>query len=221
MQCCSIDSWVPIALCKTGITEMKRISRLFLGVAGLSSLVFGLYCYQNRMDTPEVVVAQQPAIEVTPEILTAINQKLSIVKVAVPLGEIDVPVPDRTTLWGLHTIERGQFSASGRLFVAFEQGHAESDGHHVEITLGKPVLWGLDENFTTHVHDVSSVWSNDPHFVDNARKVGRSLLLSKACRDGAYTTSSVTASVLMTDFVKSIASGATVTVNTTDAHCAS
>lgn len=200
---------------------MKAFSRLFLGVAGLSSLVFGLYCYQNRIDIPEVVITQPPVIEVTPEVLTAINRKLSIVKVAVPLGGIDVPFPDRTALWGFHTIEHGQFSISGRLFVAFEQGHAESDGHHIEITLGKPVFWGLDDVFTTRVHQVSSVWSNDPHFVDNARKMGRFMLLSKACTDKSYDTSNITASVLMTDFVKDIAPGASVTVNTSDARCVS
>ena len=196
-------------------------SRLLPGAAGLSLLAFGLHHYGSHGNLSEVAVTQPPVIEVTPEILAAINRKLSIVKVEVPLGGIDVPFPDRTALWGTHTIEHGQFSVSGRLFVAFEPGRAKSDGHHIEVTLGKPVYWGLDDVFTTRVHTVSSFWSNDPHFVDDARKMGRLMLLSSACKDKSYDKSSETASVLMTDFIKGIAPGATVTVNTTSAQCVS
>lgn len=199
---------------------MKNICRLLLGVAGLSAVIYGFSVYQKKMEPPEIVTTQPPIIEVTPEILLAINRKLAIVKVDVPLAGIRVPFPDRTALWNKHSIEHGEFTTSGRLFVAFEPGHAESDGHHIEVTLGKPVYWGLDDGaFMTHVHTTSLIWSADPHFEGNARKMGRQMLLSEACKNGYYEKASLTAAVLMDDFIHQISPRADVVMHTTPATC--
>lgn len=207
------------ALCTlTGTREMKRI---IVAIAILGLLIAGLYVWKSHSELPEVVASQPPVIEITPEVLKAINQKLAIVKVEVPLNRIDVPIPDRTALWGYHSIESGVFWTSGRLFVAFERGRVETDecGCRVVIFLGKPVIWGLDDHFTTEVHNTSAFWSVDPHFVDNAREKGRQMLLSEACADGSYDKASAAATSLMTDFVKDIAPNATVVVNSAPAQC--
>lgn len=198
------------------------MKRFFIGLLLLLGVVGGLAWWKDR-EVESFAVTLPPIVEVTPEVIEAINKKISIITVEVPLSQVDVKPPDVTItiLLGTfsHVIESGEFWSGGKLFVGFQKSRITAGDQRIELTLGKPVPRGLDDTFVTVSHTTSSWWNGDVHFVDKARHQGRVQLLKNACHDGTYEKTNVAAATLMKQFIKSIAPQATVVVHTTPATC--
>lgn len=201
------------------------MKRVFLGVGALALLAAAGYVWLNtpRGEPPQIASAA-PLPVVTPEVLVAINKKLAIVSVDVPLESITFSPTanvERLLFWD-HTIQSGRFLAGGKVVVGFDGSTIVRHGDdNIEITLGQPVTRALDDSFATLEYVENSAYRGevDVAFRDKAREQGRQMLLTHACAF-AYDNASAAGAKLLKDFVLKLSPKIRVVVHTTPAKCA-
>lgn len=200
------------------MSQVKK--RIAIAAALLAIVGYYIFVRETAIDAQHVVVASAQIPELSPEVIEAINRKFGVVTVEVPLRQVVVKPPARTTkILGFFevTTQRGEFLSGGKMFVGFEGSRIDtSNADFVEITLGKPVFRGLDDTFVTLSLYERDLFEHDPRFVDDARAKGRKTLLNNACTDGYYQKAALAGAAIMKSFVEGLQPGANVVIHITE-----
>lgn len=193
---------------------------------GVFTLLAASYVWLTRPqeDVP-IIVATTPIEVLTPEVLKALNEKLGVLAVNVPLPLETYQMPGREKkifLFGTLRYSNGRYISGGTLVVGFEGTRIErNEAERIDITLGAPVLRALDDTFTAVGHPESSFLSEpDDNLFEQARRQGRKILIASACSSGKYDIASGAAVAGISDLFKQAAPHTTVVVKTTKARCA-